>query len=335
MRAEPTSQAFSTTDENQFRYGTSTGYGQSGYGFNGNNAVGSIASDVAFFLGRFTHYNFPINANNVLTGIPLAVTLTGLLCDAGSPPTEGSTQTFNYSFTHVETPNNANPCPYGNSTGNGCDDRVTVSQQSNTVFNCPEGPRTVQILGFFTNANCHESYSGSPSVNFVTGERLTNSACLWARISAPDTPFAVTLNAFDAQWVENQVLVTWETVSEINNLGFNLYRSTAEDQVGELITAQMLPSQAPGSLQGYSYSFEDANVTPGQTYWYTLEDLDMSGLATQHGPAVAVPQTPTAVTLAGLSADAAPQSMPVVAVVAMALAGLAVGLGWRRSARTE
>lgn len=344
--SDPSIQSTSILDENQIRYGTpspNTGLDtdRSGYGFNGNNDVGSIAADQPFFLGRFTHYNRPITVDsmsNVLTGIDLTVTLTGLKCDGGGDPTEGSTQAFTYNFTHEETPNApaSNPngvCPYGDSTGNGCDDRVTVSQQPDTVFTCPEGPRTVQILGFFTNADCHLSYSGASSVNFVTGERQENPACLWARISAPDTPFAVTINTFEAQWVEDRVVVTWDTATEINNLGFNLYRSTAEGQVGELITAQMVPSQAPGSLQGYAYSFEDLNVTPGQVYWYTLEDLDLSGVATQHGPAVAVPQTPTAVTLAGLSADTAPQSLPVVGVLAMALVGLALALGWRRLAR--
>lgn len=335
-----------TADENQFRYGTpASGTGsanRSGYGFNGNNNVGSIAANQPFFLGRFTHYNRPITADNALTGINLTVTLTGILCDNGSAPTQGSTQSFVYNFTHEETPNdpNNNPgnvCPYGDSTGNGCDDRVTVSQQPDTVFTCPEGDRTVQILGFFTNANCHLSYTGNPSTSFITGEGQENPACLWARISDPSTSLAVSLASFDAQWVDNQVAIAWDTVSEINNVGFNLYRSESADQVGELITTQMIPSQSPGALQGFSYSFVDSNVTAGRTYWYTLEDLDVSGLATQHGPVSAAPQAPTAVTLAGLAADAAPASatMPMLVGLAFALAALGAGLGWRYRTRAR
>jgi hypothetical protein len=325
--SDPTVQNASITDENQFRYGSpSSGSGsanRSGYGFNGNNNVGSVAANVPFFLGRFTHYNRPITADDALTGIGLTVTLTGLKCDDDSDPAEGPTQSFDYTFTHEETPNNPanNPggvCPYGDSTGNGCDDRVTVSQQPDTTFTCPEGLRTVQILGFFTNASCHLSYTGSPSTSFITGESQENPACLWARISDPETPFAVTLNAFEAQWVEDRVLVTWDTTSEIDNLGFNLYRSQSPDQVGELITAQMVPSQAPGSPQGYFYSFDDAAVAPGETYWYTLEDLDLFGTATQHGPVSAVPQIPTAVTLSSLSAAVDP-GMPLVGLGLAAL----------------
>lgn len=339
--SDPTVQNASTTDENQFRYGSpASGSGsanRSGYGFNGNNNVGPVAANAPFFLGRFTHYNRPITADNALTGIDLTVTLTGLKCDDDSDPTEGSTQSFIYDFTHEETPNDpaGNPggvCPYGDSTGNGCDDQVTVSQQPDTVFTCPEGPRTVQILGFFTNADCHLSYTGSPSTSFITGEGQENPACLWARISDPDTSLAVTLNAFEAQWAEDRVLVTWDTTSEINNLGFNLYRSQSPDQVGELVTAQMIPSQAPGSPQGFFYSFEDTGVTPGETYWYTLEDLDLFGTTTQHGPVSAVPQIPTAVTLSSLSAAGDP-GMPLVGfgLAALALVLMAGSvLVWRR-----
>lgn len=330
-------------DENQFRYGTpASGSGsanRSGYGFNGNNTVGSITALQPFFLGRFTHYNRPINADNPLTGIDLTVTIDGLLCNSNLPPDEGGTQTFVYHFTHDETPNDANPCPYGNSTGNGCDDKVTVDQVPDTIFHCGDAvPLTVQILGFYTNANCHVSPSGSTSGSFITGEGQDNPACLWARIAEPDTSLAVSLASFQAEWIDNEVAVTWDTVSEINNLGFNLYRSETPDQVGELITPQMIPSQAPGGLQGFSYSFVDSDVTPGQTYWYTLGDLEMSGLETLHGPVSAAPQAPTAVTLADLAADATPatSNAPALVMLALALAAtVALAVVWRRQARAR
>ena len=147
-----------------------------------------------------------------------------LLCDDGSVPTQGGTQNFNYTFTHDETPNNPanNPvgvCPWANSTGNGCDDKGTVSQQTDTTFTCPEGERTLQILGFVPGANCAQAYV-TPVVNsFVTGERQSNPACLWACISDPSNPLAITLDLFGAEWAGDHVLVSWETVSEIRQPG--------------------------------------------------------------------------------------------------------------------
>jgi hypothetical protein len=150
-----------TSDENQIRYGTPTSgsldVNRSGYGFNGNNSVGSIAAATPFFLGRFTHYNRPITATTSLASVPLTVTLTGLLCDDNSVPTEGGTQSFAYTFTHEETPNSP-PCAYGDSTGNGCDDRVTV----NTV------PDRVHLPG--GGAHC-SSRASSPTPTAICPSR--------------------------------------------------------------------------------------------------------------------------------------------------------------------
>jgi hypothetical protein len=44
------------------------------------------------------------------------------------------------------------------------------------------------------------------------------------------------------------------------------------------------PSPSPGSAQGASYQWQDAKVEAGDTYWYWVEDVDLSGVATRHGP---------------------------------------------------
>ena len=314
------------TDENQVRYGEDgPSSARSGFGFNGNNGVGVIAADQPFYLGRFTHYNRPIQASTIMSDISLDVTVTGLLCDDNSVPTEGSTQTFTYDFNLDETPNNANPCPYGDSTGNGCDDRVTVSQQPDTEFTCPEGKRTVQILGFKPGANCHLSWSLPVSTAFVTGEGQQNEACLWARISEPTTPLAVTLASFEATGQADRIVITWETVSELQNAGFNLYRSLNSYEAGERINAELIPSQAPGSAQGFAYQFEDLDVMPGVTYWYTLEDIEFAGSAALHGPVSAALMTPTAVTMSDLSAESPASPNLPIALAAAALSILVFG----------
>jgi trimeric autotransporter adhesin len=114
---------------------------------------------------------------------------------------------------------------------------------------------------------------------------------------------AVTLVDFNAAQVGDLVQVTWETVSEIDNAGFNLYRTgSVGDRPEPSDLLAYVPSQAPGSTQGAAYTYEDAAVEAGQTYWYWLEDVDLSGATTLHGPVSATVQTPTAVTLSGLEA---------------------------------
>jgi N-acetylneuraminic acid mutarotase len=122
------------------------------------------------------------------------------------------------------------------------------------------------------------------------------------------TTLAVTLAAFSALQQNDTVRVNWETVSEVGNAGFNLYRS--DSAAGPLALLNWLPSQAPGSTVGFAYSYEDRAVLPGQTLHYFLEDVSLSGATTLHGPVSVTIQTPTAVRLAGLET------------------GSQVGIGW-------
>lgn len=142
-------------------------------------------------------------------------------------------------------------------------------------------------------------------------------------------PLAVTLAYFDAQGQADRVVVTWETVSEFNNAGFNLYRGLLDDGSDRALLASV-PSQAPGSAQGAAYTFEDAAVEAGQTYWYWLEDVDLNGVTTLHGPVSATVSVPTAVTLTSVSAS--PAAAPAGAALPwlLAVAGAALALGHRR-----
>lgn len=115
-------------------------------------------------------------------------------------------------------------------------------------------------------------------------------------------PLSVLLADFSAQAQSDHVQVAWETVSEADNAGFNLYRSLTAD--GEYTLLGYIPSASPGSPSGAAYSYQDFDVQTGQTYWYKLEDINLAGVATMHGPlSVVFGQTPTAVTLGSLGAN--------------------------------
>ena len=149
-----------------------------------------------------------------------------------------------------------------------------------------------------------------------------------------DTPLAIALASFGATAMSDHILVAWETVSELDNTGFNLWRGTSEAGPYIQLNETLIPAQAPGSTLGFIYTFEDFDVAPGETYWYTLEDLDVSGVTTRHGPVSAVLQTPTAVTLMNLNTDEIPSSS-VLARLALALAALLAGLSWRNAMRAQ
>lgn len=83
----------------QIRWGESTGYGQSGYNFNGTAPLPqSILNNDPFTIGSLTHINRPVTGDSI-TGVDLAITLGfGASGDTGS-----SSGTF--VFAHNETPN--------------------------------------------------------------------------------------------------------------------------------------------------------------------------------------------------------------------------------------
>jgi hypothetical protein len=106
-------------------------------------------------------------------------------------------------------------------------------------------------------------------------------------------PTAVELASFSAAPQGSAIRLDWETASELDNLGFNLYRSEpAEGERVQLNTA-LIPGQNPGSPAGAAYSFVDETAEPGVIYTYWLEVVDTHGGAMLHGPVQAtVPSSP-------------------------------------------
>lgn len=172
---------------------------------------------------------------------------------------------------------------------------------------------------------------------FGAGQSSGGAASLTAGFWNPGSsaPLAVTLAGFSAVQQGDAVLATWETASELNNLGFNLYRGASAAGPDRQLNATLIPSQSPGSSGGYAYTWEDrADLAPGATYFYWVEDVDISGAATMHGPVSVDFSVPTAVQVAGLAASSDPGFQPgwpvgLAALLAVLMAGTVVG--WRRS----
>ncbi len=137
-----------------------------------------------------------------------------------------------------------------------------------------------------------------------------------------ETGLGVTLADFTA-WVEDDhILVTWETVSELETLGFNLFRR-AEASGQELrLNDTLIAAQGPGSSQGYAYTWLDENdLVAGMAYDYWLEDIGFNGAATRHGPVRVIFQNPTAVGLTTI--DAGLVTADVLPLLGLGLAALA------------
>ena len=92
-------------------------------------------------------------------------------------------------------------------------------------------------------------------------------------------PTAVELSSFQVKAIDDtQVKVTWETAAEIDNFGFNLYRSKGRSSAqAELIHFE----PATGGLGGFRYEYSD--ILPASGHWYYwLSDVDTYGMETFH-----------------------------------------------------
>lgn len=97
----------------------------------------------------------------------------------------------------------------------------------------------------------------------------------------PTPPNAVELIDFWVSAVFGQkVELSWETAVELDNTGFNIYRSRTAN-VGEAAWVGYLPSESNSG--GNLYTFEDL-VPAGGAWWYWIADVDTSGGETFHGP---------------------------------------------------
>ena len=99
----------------------------------------------------------------------------------------------------------------------------------------------------------------------------------------------IRLASFTATAKAWSVVLNWATESEIDNAGFNIYRAESENGVYAKINSAIV--SAKGSpTQGTSYEFVDKEVKNRKTFYYKLEDIDLNGKSTMHGPVSAKPR---------------------------------------------
>jgi len=116
------------------------------------------------------------------------------------------------------------------------------------------------------------------------------------------SPTVIALSQFEALPGDGTVTLMWTTQSEKETAGFNIYRgkvgfgrSGRVKSDSELDAVEMekintnLISANGSATSGAEYTYTDDDVKNGFTYVYKLEDVDMNGVATEHGPVTATP----------------------------------------------
>jgi hypothetical protein len=113
----------------------------------------------------------------------------------------------------------------------------------------------------------------------------------WA--TGEGSPMAVDLHSFTATPQQGGIRLEWATVTEAGHAGFHIYRTSSPGGPSHRLTEALIPCQAPGSAQGASYVYDDMTTEPGVSYTYWLQDVDIQGATTHHGPVSAAATGPT------------------------------------------
>jgi hypothetical protein len=96
----------------------------------------------------------------------------------------------------------------------------------------------------------------------------------------------VELVSFTCRSVDEGVLLQWVTYTETDNRGFHVHRSAEDESGGCRITEQLIPGAGTTTVP-QTYSYLDPVRKSGR-YLYWLEQVDMDGSTSWHGPVEAV-----------------------------------------------
>jgi len=91
-----------------------------------------------------------------------------------------------------------------------------------------------------------------------------------------DVSLPVELSSFTISQKGNIVVLKWTTASEVNNLGFNVFRSMNDENNFVQINDNLIEG-AINSSSTNSYEFTDTEIISSLTYYYRLEDISLNG----------------------------------------------------------
>ncbi len=120
-------------------------------------------------------------------------------------------------------------------------------------------------------------------VDFITTDIALSPILESVTITASETPTAVEIANFTAQRVGDTIRLSWDTATEIDLIGFNIYRSEGDNPARTQLNSLIIPATTPGSADGNSYFFIDDTIQKGVIYSYWLEGTDTSG-SEEFGP---------------------------------------------------
>ncbi len=272
----------------QFTLVVKTNSGTAGTAIMNTATIGPTANDV----------NTTNNSSTVTTTVasPSQADVAILKTASPEPVDQGATLTYTLQVTNngpavAQGVAVSDPLPSAVSFVSVSTTQGSCTQSGGTV-SCSLGTLSVGSLAIITISTTAQTFSStSLAANTATVSATTSDPNLSnnfsSTLSTIQAPTAVQISSFQAHpMAGGGVALEWHTREEIRNLGFHVYRQDAQGQ------HRLNPSLIAGGalfLRGAqpqhtakTYQWIDPDGGPGSSY--VLEDVDLGGVRSTHGP---------------------------------------------------
>ncbi|UOQ67365.1 T9SS type A sorting domain-containing protein [Hymenobacter volaticus] len=136
------------------------------------------------------------------------------------------------------------------------------------------------IIEVFVTANVQGCESGGTGTMYYSN----NSRNFQRTFTVSQGPLPVALTSFEAKRQEANVLLNWETASEVDSRGYEIQVSTDSRTFRSL---SFVPSQSEGSIVGRRrYTYTDIEPNKAGVRYYRLRQIDLDNKETFYGPQV-------------------------------------------------
>lgn len=173
-----------------------------------------------------------------------------------------------------------------------------------------DGNIKLQYLESGTSINLNTSSVGIENADGTLGVEYRQDGVGGPYFSSPlavefgmnDAALPVQLSSFTARGGDGFITLEWITESEVDNLGFEVYRANSRNGEYQMIDSYVHNPALEGAGNSSTrrvYRFTDRRVVNGFTYWYKIADVANSGLRMFHGPVSATAVKGTVVTGTG------------------------------------
>jgi len=299
----------------------SAGAGQmivSAYTGNGvdNRSLTGLGFQPEYVMVMSAGANDAIHRSSTMTGdvsfqfdatVAAANQVQALQADGFQVGTDGDVNTNLTVYHYVAWNEIAGKMDVGTYTGNAADNRnitgvgfqpeyviIEASAAENTVHRPASLGAADETLRFVASANATDRIQALQADGFQVGTHssVNGSATTYHWMAWKSATFtAVRMGDIDAVRTASGVAIAWRTGYEVDNLGFDVYRDVGGAHTK--LTPKLVAGSAlyvPAGIAmpaGHSYSWKDDSpvaLEKGVQYW--LEDVDLSGKRTLHGPIV-------------------------------------------------